>query len=128
MRKRPTGEPDAGNPHVRFGGEGASAPLPNRYASGVCGPGKLQVCQLRDALQGVFAAGKERCLRSTYRDAARGHRWSSTGVPDPGKHRLLHDYKKIAHLGDALYGVSRVDSQRAGEASRLSVRGSAGLT
>jgi len=30
MRKQPTGEPDAGDPHVRFGGEGASAPLPNR--------------------------------------------------------------------------------------------------
>ncbi len=30
MRKQPTGEPDAGDPHVRFGGEGASAPLPYR--------------------------------------------------------------------------------------------------
>jgi hypothetical protein len=29
MRKPLTGEPDAGDPHVRFGGEGASAPLPN---------------------------------------------------------------------------------------------------
>jgi len=34
MRKRPTGEPDAGDPHVRFGGEGASAPLPNRGGIG----------------------------------------------------------------------------------------------
>ncbi len=34
MRKQPTGEPDAGDPHVRFGGEGASAPLPNRIVDG----------------------------------------------------------------------------------------------
>jgi len=34
MRKQPTGEPDAGDPHVRFGGEGASAPLPNRILTG----------------------------------------------------------------------------------------------
>jgi len=34
MRKQPTGEPDAGDPHVRFGGEGASAPLPNPDVDG----------------------------------------------------------------------------------------------
>ncbi len=27
MRKPPTGEPYAGDPHVRFGGEGAKSPL-----------------------------------------------------------------------------------------------------
>jgi hypothetical protein len=40
MRERPTGEPDAGDPHVRFGGEGASAPLPNQKLSRWDGPAR----------------------------------------------------------------------------------------
>ncbi len=45
MRKQPTGEPDAGDPHVRFGGEGASAPLPNRIVRIVVGRSLVGMAQ-----------------------------------------------------------------------------------
>jgi hypothetical protein len=46
MRKRTTGEPYAGEPHVRFGGRGAATPLPDPYrvcriGTGFVGPGTL---------------------------------------------------------------------------------------
>ena len=43
MRKQPTGEPYAGDPHVRFGGRGGeSLPYPYRAGSRNLGQGKLQ--------------------------------------------------------------------------------------
>jgi len=54
MRTQPTGEPDAGDPHVRFGGEGASAPLPNPTTLDRFRPaGTLAACAL--SLRGILA-------------------------------------------------------------------------
>jgi hypothetical protein len=59
MRKLPTGEPCAGEPHARFGGRGRRKPFPDPYQ--VCFPPQL-------AWIPAFAGMTERCGYLAYWD------------------------------------------------------------
>jgi len=81
MRKQPTGEPDAGDPHVRFGGEGASAPLPNPDGDGT------RVGLPVDRTRSIAAGSPSACRRD--RPAGRHHGFVRRGRPGYG-HSGIH--------------------------------------